>query len=203
MIKFLISIHDKASWASWASWASAIASFLAVITAVCLAFWGNQKDKKRRTTEQLEEKRKFSVLGTLIIGQLLEEVETGLRHMRQLLYYANSNISLGGQLPQASWQGQETIPNEVLLVIYEKSRNFTSSGFPVQEIRIHCKNYFVHMVNRVNMAVSSQNLKNLIDLLDNNQGQAKYIEATEGVITMLKESCRLLEDNANEINRLL
>jgi hypothetical protein len=105
-------------------------------------------------TEERRRRRNDSLLGVIIIESLREEVRAGLSIMKE----AFERISAHGAAPQhvprellptASWAG---ISDAVLLRIIGVAHGVKACGFPPQQIRIYCKNYFVRIAGNVNKA---------------------------------------------------
>ena len=151
-------------------------------------------------------RRMYSRLGAVIIESLLEEVRTGIRLMRDTLAAINEPSALeppAGLLPNRSWSGMSTIPDEALLRIVETSAGREFEGLPPREIRSHCKNYFTHMAeNYMNILSQARDLSskgqdwryNLRNLLVGS-GEP-YLEAALSVERMLEDTHLLLEKNS-------
>lgn len=155
-------------------------------------------------------KRKiYSRLGVAIIESLQEEIRNGISLMTDALNAAeNNSISVlpTRLLPNKSWSGMSTIPDEVLLRIIETSAKRQFDGFPPRECRIHCKNYFEHMIQNhkqiltqtLNLAQQRQDWRGPIrSLLADDTG--RYIQSARGVDQMLEHARQLLEKNAKAI----
>lgn len=152
-------------------------------------------------------KRKmYSRLGAVIIESLQEEMRTGIKLMRTTLAATNDPSASGppvGLLPNRSWSGMSTIPDEVLLRIVETSVGIEFEGLPPREIRSHCKNYFTHMAENyqhllsqaLNLANQGKdwrtNLRNLLV----GPGEP-YLDAALSVDQMLEDARLLLEKNS-------
>jgi len=134
-----------------------------------------------------EKKRNYSRLGVAIIEALLEEVENGIKTLDGA---KQSGKVSANTLPRKSWSGMSTIPDEVLLRILEVSKNVTPKSFQPKEIRIHCKNYFDHMTPTWDDVILKK--------LKPSQCLDTYIEATNGVLAMLKQTKELLSENSNK-----
>lgn len=106
--------------------------------------------------------RTYSRLGVVIIESLQEEIRNGIQLMTSALDAAEDQRANGpppALLPNRSWSGMSTIPDDVLLRIIETSANRQFDGFPPRECRIHCKNYFEHMCrNYEQTVIQSRNL---------------------------------------------
>jgi len=112
------------------------------------------------------DKQKNKKLGVMIINSLLEEVYTGLDIIKK-----GQNFTL----PRKSWEGMKTIPDEVMLIISAVSKGIKPDGFPLEDIKIHCKNYFENIT------------QNWINIKDSQ-------EATEKVKKMLEQAKSLLDE---------
>ena len=99
-------------------------------------------------------KKNTSLLGVLIIESIIEEVNAGLTLMKTVI---NKSIPLSQipLLPDKSWTGMSTIPDEVLLRIIETSKNISPIGFHPRQIRSHCKNYFYNITSHWKANISS------------------------------------------------
>ena len=111
-----------------------------------------------------------------------------------------------GLLPNRTWSGMATIPDEVLLRILATSAHRSFKSFHPSECRIHCKNYFGNICenyNRVlgqctNIAAQGQDWRVLMRaMLTEDHGH--YIEATKGVDQMLRDIKQLLVENTKRI----
>lgn len=174
-----------------------------------LAYWmttflGESKNRKN-----------YSRLGVAIMESLIEEVRTGLNTLDRLNKYlqdsSTDNTRFNNLLPVRSWEGPQTVPNEVLLRILASSEGITAP-FPPSEIRIHCKNYFSHICGNVNAMI--QNLDNAIlnshsllirdsriqlnGMLGTGEGQGNYMEATQKVLGMLEIVRDTLDKNSRK-----
>lgn len=152
-------------------------------------------------------RRTYSRLGVVIIESLQEEIRTGIRLMTTALNATEDNSANGppdGLLPNKSWSGMSTIPNEVLLRIIETSANRQFDGFPPRECRIHCKNYFEHICRNyeqhvtrsMKLAQQHQDWRSNLRALLTDEGRSRYIQAAKGVDQMLEHAKQLLEKNS-------
>ncbi len=146
--------------------------------------------------DELRKRKSYSRLGASIIHTLIEEVEGGRNTIRNTLDPTNNTIP--NPLPRKSWNGINTVPDEVLLRILELAKNTKDVGFPTNEIRIHAKNYFDHMVTNwdqvVKIAAQGQNFKTFAQ-----KRYSSYDEAATGVLEMLKHVKVLLEKNSTKL----
>jgi hypothetical protein len=152
-------------------------------------------------------RRTYSRLGVVIIESLQEEIRTGIRLMTTALNATEDNSANGppdGLLPNKSWSGMSTIPDEVLLRIIETSANRQFDGFPPRECRIHCKNYFEHICRNyeqhvtrsMKLAQQQQDWRSNLRALLTDEGRSRYIQAARGVDQMLEHAKQLLEKNS-------
>jgi len=122
-----------------------------------------------RKLDEWKHKRNYSKLGVVIMDSLLEEVRTGLDIIK------NNQC---GPPPKNSWDGMKTIPDEVMLIIFDFPEKIKQkSKFNCKDIRSHCKNYFEHITE------------------DWNKNIQYYQGETEEVKKMLEQTKSLLEKN--------
>ncbi len=146
--------------------------------------------------DELKKRRNNSKLGVAILDTLIEEVRIGRNTIRNILNPLDK--SLPNHLPFKSWNGINTITDDVLLRIFEVSKNVTDIGFPAREIRSHTKNYFDHMI---------PNFEQIIALADGGGDYktaakltfSSYDQAATGVLEMLEHVRSLLEQNSRRI----
>jgi hypothetical protein len=154
-------------------------------------------------------RRMYSKLGVVIIESLLEELRTGLRTMKQALSAVNdpqAKTPPRGLLPNKSWSGMSTIPDEVLLRIVEASTGLKSTGLPPREIRSHCKNFFTHMSENYQEALgrafacaaSDKDWRTELKGLLVGPGEP-YIEAAVSVERLLEDTRLLLMKNSRRL----
>ena len=146
--------------------------------------------------DELRKRRSYSKLGIAILNTLIEEVQNGRDSIRNILDPMISTIP--NPLPRKSWNGINTIPDEVLLRILEVTKKKKDIGFPSNEIRIHTKNYFDHMTSNwdqvVSVATQGHDFKKYA-----RQNFPKYDKAATGVLDMLKNIKQLLEENSKRL----
>jgi hypothetical protein len=151
-------------------------------------------------------RRMYSKLGIVIVESLLEELRTGKKLMQDALSAINDPHTQApprGLLPNRSWSGMSTIPDEVLLRIVEAASGNKSRGLPPREIRSHCKNFFTHMndnyQNALNGALAraarNEDWRTELKILLVGSGEP-YLEAAASVEQMLEETRLLLERNS-------
>ncbi|MFZ5552576.1 MAG: hypothetical protein ACOZCO_05640 [Bacteroidota bacterium] len=141
--------------------------------------------------DEYKNRRNYSRLGVEQISTLIEEVETGLKLIKETLD-PNHHV-FPNPLPRKSWSGISTIQDQVLLRILAVCADKPDKGFPSREIRIHCKNYFEHIVTNwdavIQVAVKGQDYKAIARTM------STYEEATTGVLEMLKNIKHHLSNN--------
>lgn len=153
-------------------------------------------------------RQRYSRLGVAIIEALEEEVRSGIVVMTAALR-ASEDQSVQGPpintLPQESWSGMSTIPDDVLFRIIETSINYRSEGFPLREIRIHCKNYFTHICDNYNRAVKQilsgeyqKDWRSFIRFLLIDKPN-EFVKAANEVYAMLASARDLLESNSKKL----
>ena len=178
-------------YAVLADWAVAVGTIFAAVVALWIATVGYRRVEWRR-------RRNDSKLGAIIMESLLEEVRTGLGIMQDTL----QRIEARGrnpvpvpkaQLPCASWEGMNTIPDNVLLRVIATAEKVEPCGFPPSQVGIHCKNYFIHMCKTFNDVQYDADLQ---PLLSSGQQNSDYIGLTRRVIDMLEQTKELLEENS-------
>lgn len=141
--------------------------------------------------DELRKRRSQSKLGASILHTIANEVEKGRDIIRNTPNIENGHPAQ--LLPTASWQGINTINDEVLLRILEVTKGVKDVGFPAFEIRIHTKNYFEYV---------SENFKRIVTDPTFNRREMSlsyYDEAATGVLNMLKHIQTLLEKNSDEL----
>jgi len=156
---------------------------------------------------EYKKRKNYSRLGIAIIESLLEEVRTGINLMIDVLNAIDTNNELPrGLLPNKSWNGMTTIPDEILLRIIATSTEVKFESFPPRECRIHCKNYFEHMNQNykytldtsINLTKQGQDWQGPLYNLLSNDG-SHYLRAAQGVEQMLVDAKKLLEKNVKAI----
>ena len=149
----------------------------------------------RHVYKRKRDERKNKKLGVMIISSLLEDVKTGL----DILKNKQRNY-----LTRDSWKGEETIPDEVMLIISAvyKDEN-KSEKFSPKDIKKHCKIYFGNIVPYWNKILDDfamyEDWQKMLELLKNNENWQKIQECektTEKIIDMLECTKLLLEKNS-------
>ena len=145
--------------------------------------------------DELRKRKEYSRLGVAVIGSLEEEVRKGLEVMTHAFNGTGDRHNL---LPSKSWQGINTINNNILLRILEVTKDSPDKGFPSSEIRIHTKNYFDHVVENWNEAVR-KSFNDVEFFKYVKDYYVKFPEAAQGVLDMLQNVSNLLEENCLRI----
>ena len=169
-------------------------AFPFIVALACYILFDRLGDWKQR--------RRISKLGAAVIESLIEEVRNGLGILNNTfnLLAAQPANALIPSLPRKSWSGMSTIPDDVLLRIIESAEGEKQEGFPCREARIHCKNYFEFICGSFDHVSQAQATGgNWIPVAQNLLMNGKYIEATQGVLDMLENTKRLLDQNAKRI----
>ena len=145
--------------------------------------------------DELKKRKGISCLGSAVMDSLLEEVRNGVKIFKTISENENFPKQI---LPRKSWYGIQTISDELLLRIIEVSKNVDPDGFPINEIRIHCKNYFDHMTYNLDNCYTLDE-ENWRKCARNLAVDSRYLEAAEGVQRMLEQVKQLLENNSNKL----
>ena len=143
--------------------------------------------------DKWKERRNQSILGAVIIESMIEEVEIGYDYINKTL--TSEDHMHPGIPPRKSWNGMNTIPNEVLLRIIATTKNIKPKSFPPRQIRTHCKNYFDHMLTNWDTAKNTISLTPF-DYVKSNY--PKYGEAAFKVLTMLEQTRDILLFNSKK-----
>ena len=171
---------------------------VAVVTYFLVEGWGEYKKR-----------RNYSRLGIAIIDSLLEEINTGITLMTAALN-ASENESIVSPplsiLPNSSWSGLSTIPDDVLLRILATSAKRSFKGFHPRECRIHCKNYFeficgnYEVTRKQSLYLAAQGKDWRTPIKTRLVGEPNgYLEPTRSVAQMLRDAKQLLEENTKRI----
>jgi len=148
--------------------------------------------------DEYKKRGKYSILGSELILTLIEEVETGYNIIIEPLHPTYYN-KLPLSLPNKSWNGINTIPDEILLRIFEVTSGIPDEGFPAKEIRIHTKNYFEHIIPNWEQMVKVSWVTSLSGGDDSTilEYKQNYGVAAGNVLKMLYHVKSLLDKNAN------
>lgn len=155
---------------------------LPFLVAIIVYYLVSKRDEYRK-------RREFSILGVVIIESLMEEVEHGIQTMQRT--FTAGNLEFPTLLPRKSWDGMNTIPNDVLLRIIEVSRSVIPVVWSPREIRIHTKNYFDHItLNWTGFVATGADWQSFASRFE------LYLPPSQGVLKMLKQTKDLLEENS-------
>ena len=151
--------------------------------------------------DEIKKRKNFSRLGVAIIETLLEEVNTGISIFTAFQNYKVEDKKPIGIPPSASWYGMNTISDEVLLRILAVSKSLDQNDhWHPKKIKIHCKNYFDHMVGSLqNIFESQKNMYGWELIAKRVVESGNYIEAAVGVKSMLTNAMNLLEKNTKSL----
>lgn len=161
-----------------------------VVTYLCISMFSNRKKKKDVKT-----------LGVAVLDSLLEEVNTGIIILEQALKAAKedeTNILPMTSPPRKSWNGMSTIPDEVLIEIINNSQTKKYDGFHPKDVRIHCKNYFEHIMVNYDAAFKSsfsligKNRSWYNPIIQTVENGGSSIDAVRGVKKLLEDCKELL-----------
>jgi len=159
--------------------------------------------------KERKKKKEVCLTGISVIEALQEEVFNGVNIMRGELQRMQASDLTPPQalLPKGSWQSMATIPDDVNLLIITLSRGKSYDRFLPKDIRTRCKDYFQHMCQNWETAVTNSNqaarlsqdwrpiMRNLIE----GQG-SKYLESAEGVHKLLSDCKALLQEEIGQAN---
>lgn len=149
--------------------------------------------------DQWKIRKKQSRLGEAVIDSLIEEVRNGIAILEN---FATKDELTSHYLPSKSWNGMQTINDDVLLRIIEVTKDKVPDHFPPREIRIHCKNYFDIMADQWNHNVAligKQSHNQTITFASDLINERRYLEAAKGVLKMLLQTKILLKENADKL----
>lgn len=157
-------------------------------------------------------RKKYSRLGVAIIECLQEEIKHGIEIMQATQNRMDGNNQINESppnalLPNKSWNGMTTIPDNVLLRIIEVAADKEIEEFPPKECRIHCKNYFEHMCGNYNNKAVPEARKLFDEQKDwrdafkpyLNKDTGIYLQSADNVLQMLEGSKIMLQRNSNSL----
>jgi hypothetical protein len=138
------------------------------------------------------DRRRQSLLGAVVCDTILEELETGIKLLRNVLEGKTSECLL----PWKSWYGMNTISDDTLERLLCLSKVSSTRGFPIRNIRTHLKNYFDHICPNVDrileeIVAGRKRRVEVVDLM-----REEYFKPAEGVRVMVLEARKLLDSNA-------
>lgn len=126
------------------------------------------------------------LLGLAIIDSLLSDVRNGLDVIGEFQARGKKGIAT---LPNNSWKGVDTIPNEVLIEVVRVSSAIPHRDYHPRDIRTHCNNYFTDTCKDWCLDGRSKTMSEL------GKAVATAKEQAEGVRKMLLEVRSLLIDS--------
>ena len=141
-------------------------------------------------------RKDVSTLGIIIINELREEIENGIKIMRAMQSARNgqeSSSDISRLLPTKSWQGMRTIPNNVMLRIVAIK--------PLSEIKVRsdCKNYFEHICHNINSAIiARQHIGIIVSNFIDPQNNANNLIAAENLLKDLNKINEALSENSRK-----
>jgi hypothetical protein len=138
-------------------------------------------------------RRRQSMLGAAVCDSLIEELRNGVNMLNATQQAAAGGQLPNGQLPRRSWNGMQTISDDILERLLCLSKGRENRGFPIREIRIHLKNYFDHMIPNWDQVTSSPQWQSAVQQF---LGQGGYVQAAQGVLEMTEDARSLLESNS-------
>lgn len=141
--------------------------------------------------DAIKKDKSYDRLGIAVLGELAEEIKTGISLMESIQAQKNSP---GYMLPSKAWRGMETISNEIFLRILAVAKNQkTPDGFPVAEIRTHCKNYFEHIVAQSNHSISQMQYSG------SRPNFTTFIEAAKKLLNTIGHADELLKEDTRKV----
>lgn len=160
--------------------APAVAGVLGFLFADRLTMW---RDRRRK-----------SLLGAAVCGEIMEELQTGVRIMEAFL----GVIEPGASPPRKTWSGMSTLSDEVLERLVQLSKTRCYNGFPISEIRTHLKNYFDHICPNFDAVVV--NVTGGKQLTETGRMSAIHglVEPAKGVLVMIERAKKVLENNSSK-----
>lgn len=148
---------------------------------------------------ELQDRKRFSLLGVSIVEYLMAQLDLGIQILEQI---AVGQIT-GAQLPNSAWNGMGTIPREVLLRIVslaQRHRNNGQNGFPPKDILVHCNNYFVYICGQINSmlthSVQSQPQQIVVAASDLQSAAISRLQGAKKVKSMLNTTRDYLLHNS-------
>jgi hypothetical protein len=140
-------------------------------------------------------RRRQSLLGVAVCDAFIEELSNGVQLLTAAQMDLDKNKLPYGRLPRRSWNGMQTISDEILERLLCLSAGRQNQGFPIRDIRIHLKNYFDHMIPNFDQATLSNQWQNEVRHLLEHGG---YLDAAKGVLKMTEEARTLLKVNSSK-----
>jgi len=139
-------------------------------------------------------RRRQSLLGVAVCDALIEELRIGVTMLGATQIALAGGQLPNGRLPRRSWNGMQTISDDILERLLCLSKGRQNRSFPIREIRIHLKNYFDHMIPNWDQATSSPQWQNAVQEF---LVQGGYVQAAQGVLEMTEDARSHLESNSS------
>lgn len=139
---------------------------------------------------ELQNRKKFSLLGISIVGYLMAQLDLGIDILNTLAGGTCTNK----QLPNSAWNGMQTIPQEVLLRVVSVAPRCPGdchNEFLFKDMLVHCNNYFVYICGNINSMLAQ-----CAPFLSQQAAATKYLEDAKKVKSMLAEIKKSLEKNS-------
>ena len=147
-------------------------------------------------------RKNISLLGEIVLEGLQEEIRTGIGLMNDLQRWANGtghDILQPRLLPTASWDGMNTISDDIMLRIIA-----TSPPHIANKLRCDCKNYFAHICTNINYTLSRQReiasllAKDILKYLSS-ADKGNYLVASQNLYDDIEKIKDTLKNNANKL----
>ncbi len=138
-----ITLSETSAWARFST--AAIGAMFGIIAALFTYVVTNWLGERKK-------RRDISTLGEIVIGSLQEEMANGIKLMQGFQrYIVNNGLEpTWGFLPKKSWDGMQTVSDDVLLRIIATSPVFS------RQLRHDCKNYFEYICENINVRIEKK-----------------------------------------------
>jgi hypothetical protein len=149
---------------------------------------------------ELSLRKNKSKLGAMLMEALVSDVQNGLNLMKRIVDI--EKIPVGVEvilygMPTSSWNGSKTFSEDILLRLVSCTKKKEYKHFHPTGILVHSKNYFEHMCPNVNKILQSKRDKlTVIAEAKKYIEDTNYIKSAEAVLSMLKESEKVLNKNS-------
>lgn len=150
---------------------------------------------------QIDERKKrkmHSLLGVELLTILITEIEIGYSIIMEPLHLKDNPQP--NPLPLKSWNGIGTFQNEILIRIFEVSKDIPDYEYHPSRIRIHTKNYYEYMIPNWEKVVEEAWIESQFESQKEHIIEFKqaYGKGTHDLLQMLEETHKLLRENANK-----
>ena len=154
-----------------------------------------------------KKRRDASRLGVAVIDSFLEEIKNGLQMMEAFQKSPPQSVPPGtpvGLMPHHSWEGMQTVSDQVLLRIlalfdHETETHETETNdFLCRDIRSHCKNYFENICGNINNYLQKENYSQVMSYVGRERDENTYVKDTEKLHKMLTRAREKLMGNAKK-----